>query len=176
MSCKELAEAPAALRRIHDLLYLDMDDGRQFYNPDKEWDADTIVEIADVVADHIPRPNEGQDVNADPGATPRHPNVVIAVRGGVADLVAKPEGVWVTILDYDTDGVNPGRLSMYLEGAPCVTSQWGGSQVVGANESPPSPRKQKCPSCGHVIESSHDDLAEAGEPHGADCDRKMEMI
>ena len=45
-----------ALRRIHDLLYLDTKDGREFQNPDKNWDADALAMIAEVVAEFIPRP------------------------------------------------------------------------------------------------------------------------
>ena len=45
-----------AIRRIHDLLYLGTKDGRQSRNPEKDWDADTMTAIADVVAKYIPRP------------------------------------------------------------------------------------------------------------------------
>jgi hypothetical protein len=45
-----------SVRRIHDLLYLDMKNGREFYNPDKVWDANTLAQIAEVVARYIPRP------------------------------------------------------------------------------------------------------------------------
>lgn len=45
------------IRRIHDLLYLEMRDGREFFNPDKHWNADTIEMVAEIVADYIPRPS-----------------------------------------------------------------------------------------------------------------------
>jgi len=45
-----------ALQRIHDLLYLDIKDGREFYNPDKEWNEEILKAIADVVAEYVPRP------------------------------------------------------------------------------------------------------------------------
>jgi hypothetical protein len=45
-----------AVRQIHDLLYLDMQGARTFYNPDKARDSDTLAQIAEVVARHIPRP------------------------------------------------------------------------------------------------------------------------
>ncbi|MCY2931091.1 MAG: hypothetical protein NTV86_16705, partial [Planctomycetota bacterium] len=48
---------PPAIRRIHDLLYLDTKNGRRrSYEPDKSWDADTMAAIAEVVAEFIPRP------------------------------------------------------------------------------------------------------------------------
>ena len=45
-----------ALQRIHDLLYLDMKDGQESHDPDKEWDTDVLTMIAEVVAEYIPRP------------------------------------------------------------------------------------------------------------------------
>jgi hypothetical protein len=47
---------PTVAQRIHDVLYLDTVDDRDVYNPDKEWDADILSAIAEVVADFIPRP------------------------------------------------------------------------------------------------------------------------
>ena len=49
---------PPAIRRIHDLLYLDMKGGRAFYDPSKSWNADTLAQIAEVVAKYIPRPSK----------------------------------------------------------------------------------------------------------------------
>jgi hypothetical protein len=45
-----------AIRKIHDLLYLDLKDGRESYDPEKSWDPDTIAAIAEVVAEYVPRP------------------------------------------------------------------------------------------------------------------------
>jgi len=53
--------ADPVARRIHDLLYLDIKDGREFYNPDKTWDADVLTMIAEVIAQHIPRPKKEDD-------------------------------------------------------------------------------------------------------------------
>lgn len=50
------AEDCAALRRIYDLLYLDMDKGREFYNQEKQWTPDTISAVADIVRTVFPEP------------------------------------------------------------------------------------------------------------------------
>ncbi len=44
------------IRRIHDLLYLDMQDGRESYDPDKSWDPEILDSIAEIVVQYIPRP------------------------------------------------------------------------------------------------------------------------
>jgi len=46
----------SVIRRIHDLLYLDMKNGREFYNPEKTWDPDILDMVAEIVAEFIPRP------------------------------------------------------------------------------------------------------------------------
>jgi hypothetical protein len=50
------ASVHPAIRRIHDLLYLDMKGGRQFYDLCKSWDADTMTALAEIIAEYIPRP------------------------------------------------------------------------------------------------------------------------
>ena len=47
-----------AVRQIHDLLYLDMQGKRIFYNPDKARDSNMLTQIAKVVAKYIPRPSK----------------------------------------------------------------------------------------------------------------------
>jgi hypothetical protein len=47
---------PPVARRIHDLLYLDMKNGREFFNPDKSWDPETLDRVAGIIAEFIPRP------------------------------------------------------------------------------------------------------------------------
>jgi hypothetical protein len=49
-------DGDSAVRRVHDLLYLDADGDREYFNPEKEWDADTVSAIADVVNKCIPKP------------------------------------------------------------------------------------------------------------------------
>jgi hypothetical protein len=45
-----------AIQQIHDLLYLDIDGTREFYNDMKNWDAETPDRIAEIIARYIPRP------------------------------------------------------------------------------------------------------------------------
>jgi len=47
---------PPVIRQIHDLLYLDMKNGREFHNPEKEWDADILDRVAEIISEYIPRP------------------------------------------------------------------------------------------------------------------------
>jgi hypothetical protein len=44
------------IQKIHDLLYLDLKGGREFYDGDKGWSPETLDAIAEVVAEYIPRP------------------------------------------------------------------------------------------------------------------------
>lgn len=42
------------MERIVALLWLDADEKGEFWNPDKDWDADTLAAIADVLEAHRP--------------------------------------------------------------------------------------------------------------------------
>ncbi len=53
---RRLTPPHPAVRQIHNLLHLDLQGNRTFYNPDKTWDCDTLTQIAEVVARYIPRP------------------------------------------------------------------------------------------------------------------------
>jgi hypothetical protein len=44
------------MRRIHNRLYLDLKNGREFYNPERNWDPDVLERVAEIVAEFIPRP------------------------------------------------------------------------------------------------------------------------
>ena len=114
------------------------------------------------------------------------PVVIIAVTGGVADVLLKPVGVRVTILDHDVEGDEP--FSTYYDGRPCSISEWPASGKITANEhwpiisqatrvtERPYSRHWKCPECGETVECSYDDLAEVGCPYCADCDVEMRLI
>jgi hypothetical protein len=43
---------------IRDILWLDIDDGRDFYNPEKSWDWDTLEFVAGTLEDGGLRPQE----------------------------------------------------------------------------------------------------------------------
>jgi hypothetical protein len=47
-----------AIQQIHDLLYLNVKGTNHFYDPDRQWDADTLDMIAEIIARYIPRPKE----------------------------------------------------------------------------------------------------------------------
>ena len=52
-----------AIQHIHDLLYLDMKNGRELYDSEKNCDSDTLTAIAEVVAKFIPRPKSASSTS-----------------------------------------------------------------------------------------------------------------
>jgi hypothetical protein len=58
--------------------------------------------------------------------------VIISVTNGVADVVAKPKGIAVSIFDYDVEGAEPSdaRLSKDSDGHACFVSEWPAPEVV----------------------------------------------
>jgi len=189
-----------ALQEIHDLLYLDVEGGREYYEPEKSWDADTLEAIADVVGQYIPRPkaNEKEGTNpADPedhsplssgqcGPARRVLRAIVTVSGGVADVLCKPSGVALTIIDYDVEGADehdPG-VSSDPDGQACCICHWEASEEVRSSEHWPLVkealegsylRSWLCPSCGRTSWLSYEELAEVGSPICGDCDTVMHL-
>ena len=50
--------AHPGMQRIYDLLYLEVQDGQQLYDPDKQWDSGTMSMIAEVVGEYMPGPGQ----------------------------------------------------------------------------------------------------------------------
>jgi hypothetical protein len=167
-----------AVRAIHDLLYLDMDDGRSVYDPDKEWNVDMLSMIAEIIDACIPRPAGRQPADTVPQPVdPGDPAVTVTVQGGVADLAAKPSGIAVRIRDYDVDGEDGVRLSRDSDGRPCLVSEWPADAEVGpSSATQPAYRLWRCSTCGRTVSLSYEDLARVGTPLCSDCDEAMELL
>lgn len=52
------AKLASVVAQIRDLLFLDIDEAGAFYNPDKEWSADTLEAIAGVLYFHRLAPDK----------------------------------------------------------------------------------------------------------------------
>ena len=135
---------------------------------------------------------ETDRANQDAGRTKRgenhasnEPVVIITVSGGVADVLFKPAGVGVTILDYDVEGDEPSSTDP--DGVQCCISEWPASERIAANahwpivkeaicaSERPYSRGWKCPACGRTVHCSYEEMAEAGSPYCADCDTEMRL-
>ena len=64
------------IRQIHDLLYLDMQDGQQVYDESKQWDSDTMSMIAEIIGEYIPGPRQtrGTVPGSDPSSSQADPS------------------------------------------------------------------------------------------------------
>ena len=111
--------------------------------------------------------------------------VIITVSGGVADLILKPRGIAVSILDYDVEGVDEERISKDADGEECCVSRWGPMDELVAKDDWPIvqmalkaryTRAWNCPDCGRVIHISYEELAQVGSPICTDCDRHMQLL
>jgi len=181
---------PEGIQRIHDLLYLDIVDDQDVYNPDKEWDVDTLSMIAEVVAAHIPRPGEQVDVPdrvARRGDLSPDVTVMLAVTGGVGELLAKPKGVAVVIYDYDMEGSDEGEsnVSRDPDGQFCSIAEWTAMEEIASKIHWPAvqaameagySRLWHCPDCCCTTRVVYEELAVVGAPICTDCDRPMEVL
>jgi hypothetical protein len=113
--------------------------------------------------------------------------VIVIVRGGVAELLQKPVGVTVVILDYDVEGVNETdpRIFRDADGNLCSVGRWQSHDEV--NPKHPRPvtkddlecayfRLWKCPDCRRTIKVTYEELAVVGSPLCTDCDQPMDMF
>jgi hypothetical protein len=117
------------------------------------------------------------------------PRVIVSVSGGVADVVFKPRGVAVTIVDYDVDGAEEeaGRITRDPDGQLCVMGQWPATDLVLGNRHWPQVRQSPrdvctvhsrqwaCPECKKTVSCTYEQLAAAGAPYCPNCDLEMTL-
>jgi hypothetical protein len=120
--------------------------------------------------------------------------VIISVSGGVADVIFKPRGVEVCILDYAVDYADhdPDHPDHHPDrdpdGQACFIQQLAADDKVISHEDWPmvqdaarringhAKRRWQCPQCRRTVHSSDQSLAEAGTPYCPDCDLDMQMM
>ena len=114
-------------------------------------------------------------------------HVILTLKDGLLNVLAKPEGIRLTLVDYDVEGEMAASDCEDPDPATCTLREWSESELVNA-EHDAHPLEQvrsatgewfcrwKCPDCGLVVRWSYGDLAEAGTPCCTDCDLEMEMI
>ena len=178
------------IQQIHDLLYLDIVDDRDVYNPDKEWNVDMLSMIAEIVDEYIPRPAEQFAVSEmiekqnelSPDVT-----MILTVSGGMADVLAKPKGVAVVIYDYDVEGSDKSEpnVSRDPDGQLCSIAEWVAMEEITGNTHWPAvqaamdagySRLWHCPDCCRTTRVAYEELAEIGTPICTDCDRPMDVL
>ena len=118
------------------------------------------------------------------------PRIIISVSGGVADVLFKPRGLAVTIVDYDVEGSDESEAGVVRdpEGTLCSMGEWPATKLVIANKHWPlirqarrsldssSSRLWKCPECKRTVRCSYEQLAEAGSPYCPDCESEMNLV
>lgn len=112
--------------------------------------------------------------------------VIVIVRGGVADVFQKPIGVTVVILDYDIEGISDTDPHIFrdADGNPCSIVRWrsqdeinsGHPKLVKDNRKDGYSRLWKCPDCGKTARVTYEELAEVGSPLCTDCDQPMDLL
>jgi hypothetical protein len=119
---------------------------------------------------------------------PDVPRIIITVRGGVADIVCKPAGVEVCIIDYDVDGEDERDAARDADGRPCrIWQEDAGAQILSQEHWPlvrtaarriAVHRKQRwqCPDCRRIVGCSEASLVEAGTPFCPDCERHLQLL
>ena len=58
------------------------------------------------------------------------PHVTVIVRGGVAEVLAQPPGVAVSIIDYDVDEADSAGLDRDADGCACCIQNYPVSYAV----------------------------------------------
>jgi hypothetical protein len=113
--------------------------------------------------------------------------VIVTVSGGVADVLCKPLGVGLTILDYDVEGCEGDpSVEKDPDGELCATTaQLGPREQIASHEHWPAvkaalngrySRLWRCPGCGKKAHWTYEELAEAGAPICTDCDVEMTLV
>ena len=113
------------------------------------------------------------------------PRVIISVSGGVAELLLKPVGIAVMLVDYDVDGVE--EVSVDPDGARCIINHCHLTSRIVSNDHWPvvkqslrditncCSRRWQCPSCNKTIDCSYEQIVEIGTPHCPHCEIEMIM-
>ena len=114
--------------------------------------------------------------------------VIVTVSGGVADVLFKPKGVEICIIDYDVDDEDADHLERDPDGQACCIQRHPADEKVVSHEDWPivrsaarringhAKRRWQCPECRRIVHSTDESLAEAGTPFCSDCDVDMQMI
>lgn len=123
-------------------------------------------------------------------AAPTVCRVIVTVSGGVADVLLKPKGVELCILDYDVDGVDEDRASRDPDGDACSMQQYAADEKILSHEHWPmvqnaarringhdrAKQRWQCPDCGRMVHCSDASLADSGTPFCTDCDQDLCLL